>query len=71
MELTSLKPKHKDLLEANGPLPKPELDPEIPELLDKTDSEISSDDLANASLDTNGEKPLVYQLASLALHQVM
>jgi hypothetical protein len=47
-----------------------ELDSESLEVLDKTDAEISSDDLANASLDISGGKHLVFQLASLALQKV-
>ena len=50
MELTFLKKKHKDALDSYGSSPKSVLDTETLELLNKTDAEISSDDLANAGL---------------------
>jgi hypothetical protein len=57
-------------LDSYGSLPKSELDTETLELLDKTDAEISSDDLANASLDITGAKQLVFRLAAVTLHQI-
>jgi hypothetical protein len=45
-------------------------DTETLELLNKTDAEISSDDLGNASLDITGAKQLVFQLAALTLQQM-
>ena len=70
MELKFLKKKPKDALESYGSLPKPDLDADTLELLNKTDAEISSDDLANAVLDISGAKQLVFQLATLALQQM-
>ena len=66
MELTFLKKKHKDALESHGSLPKSELDADTLELLNKTDAEISSDDLANAGLDITEQ----FQLATLTLQQM-
>ena len=57
-------------MDSYGSLPKSELDTETLELLDKTDAEISSDDLANASLDITGAKQLVFRLAAVTLHQI-
>jgi hypothetical protein len=70
MELTFLKKKHKGALESYGSLPKSELDADTLELLNKTDAELSSDDLANAGLDITGAKQLVFQLATLTLQQM-
>jgi hypothetical protein len=64
------KEKHKGALGSYGSLLKSELDTETLELLNKTDAEISSDDLANASLDITGAKQLVFQLAALTLQQM-
>ena len=66
LDLSFLKLKYRNELLANGPLPKPELDPETLEVLDKGNADISSDDLANANLDVEGAKRLVFKLASIA-----
>ena len=66
-DLAFLKPKYKEALSGIGSLPKPELDTETLDLLHKTDSDISSDDIANANLDIEHAKYLIFQLASLAL----
>ena len=52
-DLAFLKPKYKEALFASGSLPEPE--------------PISSYDLANANLDIEHAKYLIFQLASLAL----
>jgi hypothetical protein len=69
-DLGFLKLKYKTALLEIGPLPEPELDTETLDLLHKTDSDISSDDIANANLDIEHAKYLIFQLASLALKKV-
>ena len=70
MELAFLKKKHKAALDSYGSLPKSELDTETLELLNKTDAEINSDDLANASPNVTGAKQLVFLLATSTLQQI-